>query len=77
MPEIGTALADQIFAVIDRTECARAHCRQSRRRKGLKGTDIVDSFDIVGFNLRGVGPSTPAIDCLSDEQSESRGVVSA
>ncbi|BCN74031.1 hypothetical protein GS439_18140 [Rhodococcus hoagii] len=26
--------------------------------EGLKGTDIVDSFDVVGFDPRGVGPST-------------------
>ncbi len=28
--------------------------------------DITDSFDIVGFDPRGVGTSTPAIDCVSD-----------
>ncbi len=31
----------------------------------LPGT-IMDNFDIVGFDPRGVGGSTPAIDCVSD-----------
>ena len=31
------------------------------------GEPVLDSFDIVGFDPRGVGTSTP-IDCLSDEQ---------
>lgn len=117
MPGYGTALADQIFAVIDRTECARltapldygdpngdtaqlAVTRLPARgeairslnvdpggprgsgalqavaaAEGLKGTDIVDSFDVVGFDSRGVGASTPAIDCLSDEQSDQDGIV--
>ncbi|BCN52107.1 hypothetical protein RE9425_04970 [Prescottella equi] len=97
----GTALAGQIFAVIDRTECAQLAVTRLPARgeaigslivnpggpggsgalqavaaaEGLKGTDIVDSFDVVGFDPRGVGASTPAIDCLSDEQSDQDGIV--
>lgn len=37
---------------------------------GLNGTDIVKRFDIVGFDPRGVGASTPAIDCFSDAERD-------
>jgi pimeloyl-ACP methyl ester carboxylesterase len=42
---------------------------------GLAETDIVDRFDIVGFDPRGVGASTPTIDCLTDEQADTAGMV--
>lgn len=37
---------------------------------GLNGTDIVQRFDIVGFDPRGVGASTPTINCFSDAQRD-------
>ena len=37
---------------------------------GLNGTDITRRFDIVGFDPRGVGASTPAIDCFSDAERD-------
>ena len=30
------------------------------------GQDLIESFDIVGFDPRGTGDSTPAIDCVDD-----------
>jgi pimeloyl-ACP methyl ester carboxylesterase len=30
------------------------------------GGDIVDSFDIIGWDPRGTGQSTPAVDCIKD-----------
>ena len=30
------------------------------------GGDIVDAFDIIGFDPRGTGESTPAVDCVDD-----------
>jgi pimeloyl-ACP methyl ester carboxylesterase len=30
------------------------------------GEDIIDAFDIIGFDPRGTGDSTPAVDCVDD-----------
>lgn len=35
---------------------------------GLRGSEVAARFDLVGFDPRGVGASTPAIDCLDDRQ---------
>ncbi len=43
---------------------------------GLFAT-LNERFDIVGFDPRGVGQSTPAIDCQVDEQSEEFGPATA
>ncbi|SIR63014.1 alpha/beta hydrolase [Williamsia sterculiae] len=37
---------------------------------GLKNTDIPKRFDVVGFDPRGVGASTPAIHCFTDAQRD-------
>jgi pimeloyl-ACP methyl ester carboxylesterase len=37
---------------------------------GLKDTPIVQRFDLVGFDPRGVGASIPAIDCFSDAEHD-------
>jgi pimeloyl-ACP methyl ester carboxylesterase len=34
--------------------------------KGLAKSPLVQRFDLVGFDPRGVGASTPALDCLTD-----------
>ena len=36
----------------------------------LANTPVVENFDLVGFDPRGVGASTPAIDCFTDEEHE-------
>ena len=36
----------------------------------LKETPIVQRFDLVGFDPRGVGASTPAINCFTDEEND-------
>lgn len=36
----------------------------------LKDTEVVQRFDMVGFDPRGVGASTPAIRCFTDEQRD-------
>ena len=39
----------------------------------LEGSPITERFDLIGFDPRGVGASTPAIDCLTDaERDEDR-----
>lgn len=42
---------------------------------GFQDTPITDQYDIVGIDPRGVSASTPAIDCLSDEQTDETGFV--
>ncbi|MFD3683767.1 alpha/beta fold hydrolase [Nocardiopsis sp. NPDC058631] len=42
---------------------------------GLDGTAIPEQFDIIGFDPRGVGASTPAVDCVSDEQADEGGNI--
>ncbi|MEA5449547.1 alpha/beta hydrolase [Leptolyngbya sp. CCNP1308] len=37
---------------------------------GLKETPIIQRFDLVGFDPRGVGASTPAISCFTDAESD-------
>jgi pimeloyl-ACP methyl ester carboxylesterase len=37
---------------------------------GLVDSPLSERFDLVGFDPRGVGSSTPTIDCLDDEQWE-------
>jgi pimeloyl-ACP methyl ester carboxylesterase len=37
---------------------------------GLAESPVTQRFDLVGFDPRGVGASTPAIDCLTDEEWE-------
>lgn len=39
---------------------------------GLKDTPIVRRLDVVGFDPRGVGASTPAISCFTDEEHDRR-----
>ncbi|GGG03429.1 hypothetical protein GCM10007304_16910 [Rhodococcoides trifolii] len=41
------------------------------------GGPIPERFDIVGFDPRGVGLSTPAIDCYSDEERDADAPLSA
>jgi pimeloyl-ACP methyl ester carboxylesterase len=36
---------------------------------------ITERFDIVGFDPRGAGASTPAIECFSDEESDAGGAL--
>ncbi|NLU82851.1 alpha/beta hydrolase [Rhodococcus sp. HNM0569] len=36
------------------------------------GTEIGARFDVVGFDPRGVGASTPAIECLTDRENDER-----
>ncbi|MDX2215786.1 MAG: alpha/beta fold hydrolase, partial [Oculatellaceae cyanobacterium bins.114] len=36
----------------------------------LKETPMVQRFDLVGFDPRGVGASTPAINCFTDEEND-------
>lgn len=36
----------------------------------LADSSLTERFDLVGFDPRGVGASTPAIDCFTDEQNE-------
>lgn len=36
----------------------------------LAASSLTERFDLVGFDPRGVGASTPAIDCFTDEQNE-------
>ncbi|WP_081893628.1 alpha/beta hydrolase [Actinoalloteichus caeruleus] len=40
----------------------------------LKDSPLTERFDLVGLDPRGVGASTPAIDCYSDEEAD-RGAV--
>jgi pimeloyl-ACP methyl ester carboxylesterase len=40
------------------------------RGPGLAGTPLGQRFDFVGFDPRGVGASTPTIDCLDDSEWE-------
>lgn len=42
---------------------------------GLKNTPITEQYDIVGVDPRGVSASSPAIDCISDEQTDKTGLV--
>ncbi|WP_211352335.1 alpha/beta fold hydrolase [Nocardioides albertanoniae] len=42
---------------------------------GLKDTPITEQYDIVGIDPRGVSASSPAIDCISDKQSDKTGFV--
>lgn len=42
---------------------------------GLKNTPITEQYDIVGVDPRGVSASSPAIDCISDEQTDRTGLV--
>ncbi|MFG1970880.1 alpha/beta fold hydrolase [Nonomuraea fuscirosea] len=42
---------------------------------GLKNTPITEQYDIVGIDPRGVSASSPAIDCISDEQTDKTGFV--
>ncbi|MFD6895627.1 alpha/beta hydrolase [Rhodococcus sp. NPDC060086] len=37
---------------------------------GLKDTPIAQRFDVVGFDPRGVGASTPTIDCFTDAERD-------
>ncbi|AOS61909.1 alpha/beta hydrolase [Actinoalloteichus hymeniacidonis] len=37
---------------------------------GLKDTPLPEKFDFIGFDPRGVGASTPAIDCFTDEEHD-------
>ncbi|MBT2486175.1 MULTISPECIES: alpha/beta hydrolase [unclassified Microbacterium] len=37
---------------------------------GLVESPITESFDVVGFDPRGVGSTIPAIDCYSDEEAD-------
>lgn len=37
---------------------------------GLVESPITESFDVVGFDPRGVGATTPAADCYSDEEAD-------
>lgn len=37
---------------------------------GLVESPITESFDMVGFDPRGVGATTPAADCYSDEEAD-------
>ena len=41
---------------------------------GLAESEITERFDLVGFDPRGVGATTPAVDCYTDEEAD-RGVV--
>lgn len=36
----------------------------------LADSAVTENFDLVGFDPRGVGASTPAIDCFSDEEND-------
>lgn len=38
----------------------------ARAARGIYGADILQAFDIVGFDPRGTGDTVPAIDCISD-----------
>jgi pimeloyl-ACP methyl ester carboxylesterase len=40
------------------------------RAPGLAGSPIGQRFDLIGFDPRGVGSSTPTIDCLNDPEWE-------
>ncbi|WP_280232992.1 alpha/beta fold hydrolase [Nocardia cyriacigeorgica] len=42
---------------------------------GFKDTPITEQYDIVGIDPRGVSASSPAIDCISDEQTDDTGFV--
>jgi pimeloyl-ACP methyl ester carboxylesterase len=37
---------------------------------GLKDSPVLQRFDMVGFDPRGVGASTPAIGCFTDEEND-------
>lgn len=41
---------------------------------GLVESPITESFDVVGFDPRGVGATVPAADCYSDEEADSGAV---
>lgn len=41
---------------------------------GFKDTPITEQYDIVGIDPRGVSASSPAIDCISDEQNDQGGL---
>ncbi|WP_305091758.1 alpha/beta hydrolase [Prescottella sp. R16] len=36
------------------------------------GTDIADRFDVIGFDPRGVGASTPQVRCLTPQEADDR-----
>lgn len=36
----------------------------------LDGSPVPERFDVIGMDPRGVGASTPAIDCVSDEEAD-------
>lgn len=38
----------------------------ARGARSLYGADIVQAFDIIGFDPRGTGGATPAVDCIND-----------
>ncbi|MFD4352553.1 alpha/beta fold hydrolase [Nocardia sp. NPDC058518] len=39
----------------------------------LLDSPVTEKFDLIGFDPRGVGASTPAIDCLTDEELDNGG----
>lgn len=43
--------------------------------KSAAKTGVLDRFDLVGFDPRGTGASTPALDCLSDSERDKDAVV--
>lgn len=38
--------------------------------KSFSSLDLADHFDLIGFDPRGIGKSTPAIRCLTDEERD-------
>jgi pimeloyl-ACP methyl ester carboxylesterase len=38
----------------------------ARQAPGIYGSELIERFDIIGFDPRGTGRSTPAIDCIDD-----------
>jgi alpha/beta hydrolase fold len=38
--------------------------------KASAGSPVIEKFDLIGFDPRGVGASTPALDCFTDAERE-------